>query len=112
MWVGAPSYLFPVTNLQNNVRQPWHQPEDVLPAFSKMQVSAFLFAALTKAVPTPIKLPEGCCFKAWVEVSDSHNAQMHISSVCVCLCTQMLTENGEGQAREGACASPLQTQDL
>lgn len=105
--MGGPSYLW----LRGDVREMTSWPRGghsaanlhlvimsasqrmFFPAFSKTQLLAFLFAALTNAVLSPIKLPEGCCFKAWLEVSDSQQANAHFY--------------GEGQAREGACASPL-----
>lgn len=41
-----------------------------------------------------------------MEVLNSHTKQMHMWCISVCLCRQMLRENGDSQAKGGVCAYP------
>lgn len=69
----------------------------------KVSLQCFYSGLITREHKTLTRLHQGSCFKPWMEVPHSHTKQMHNRCISVCLCTQMLRENGQ---RRCVCAYP------
>lgn len=72
----------------------------------KVSLQCLDSSLITRELETLMRLHQGSCFKPWMAVPHSPTKQMHMRCISVCLCTQMLRENGDSQAKEGVCAYP------